>query len=105
ALDSTYSRNDVADILADLSGACEMVAIESDLSNFDAQVRDKGNALYDRILKTARNPGPELERHRDFLRGLGITAEELNPMVWCTPKDEAWAAELFRTNQLSSSRT
>jgi len=105
ALNSTYSRNDVADILADLSGAREKVAIESDLSNFDAQVRDKGNALYDRILKTARNPGPELERHRDFLRGLEISAEELKPRVWCTAEDEAWANEFFRENQVSSIRT
>jgi len=105
ALNSTYSRNDVADILAALCGARERVAFEGDCSNLDPELADRGKKVYERLISTGPEPKPELDRHREFLRALGISADQLQPIVWTTQEDEAWAEEIFRKNQLDSGRT
>jgi len=105
ALNSTYSRTDVADILAKLCGARERIAFEGDCSNLNPQLAAQGKKVYERLISTGPEPKPELDRHRDFLQGIGISADELNPIVWTTQDDESWAEATFKKHRLDRERT
>jgi ADP-heptose:LPS heptosyltransferase len=45
------------------------------------------------------------ERHKDFLRGIGVNVSSLQPIVWTTTEDERFADELFTKHNLQRGKT
>ena len=62
-------------------------------------------ASYTDIIPTSNRQKPELERHCDFLRGLGADVSSLKPQVWITDEDEQFAEKTFKKYDLRPERT
>lgn len=105
SLNSVFSREPLTDVFAIEAGAGSRVAFEGNLTNISTELRHKHNQFYTQLLPDDGEHKLELERHRDFLRGLGIDAQPLKPMVWTTPDDESFAEEFFKKNGLEQEST
>jgi ADP-heptose:LPS heptosyltransferase/tetratricopeptide (TPR) repeat protein len=104
-LNSVYSRSGITDFAAYASQAPERVAFFGGLENMSAEAREQNNRVYTRLIPSDPPHLPELERHRAFLRGLGIDAPSLLPQIWTTAEDERVADELFQASGLDPQRT
>jgi glycosyltransferase involved in cell wall biosynthesis/ADP-heptose:LPS heptosyltransferase/Flp pilus assembly protein TadD/predicted O-methyltransferase YrrM len=104
-LNSVYSRDPLADFIAIGSGARRSVVIEGDLSNMPSEMHERNNSLYTTVIPSPGSGKNELERHLDFLAGLGIHLENLAPTAWITPDDDRFADGLFRENGLDPGHT
>ncbi len=105
SLNSVYSREALTDWFALKCGAKRSVAHEGNLCNISRDIRDANNRLYTEVLPSGEEHKPELVRHEDFLRGLGVEATGLQPMVWIRPSDEEYAEQIFRDYRLDSEGT
>ncbi|MBW2557920.1 MAG: polysaccharide pyruvyl transferase family protein [Deltaproteobacteria bacterium] len=105
ALNSVYSREPLTDVFAIESGARERIAFDGNLCNIPAEIRDRHNQFYSRLLPSSEEHKPELERHRDFLKGLGIDVPSLHPIMWTTSEDEKFADDFFTSNDLQPRKT
>jgi len=105
SLNSVFSREPITDVFAIECNAEERIAIEGNLTNISAELRDEHNQLYTRLLMSSGEHKLELERHRDFLKGLGINVRALQPIVWMTPEDEKFADSFFQKNNLNPDKT
>lgn len=105
ALNSVYSPKPVTDILTIGSVAKEKIGLEGDLSNIPADFRQKSKNQYTKLIKSDGIYKSELERHRDFLQGLGISSTELRPVIWLTEEDEEFANNYFETNGIDPEKT
>ncbi|MDD2338360.1 MAG: glycosyltransferase family 9 protein, partial [Geobacteraceae bacterium] len=104
-LNSVFSREALNDFFAIGSFAPERIAMHGDESNIRADLRDENNSAYTRIVSTGGAQKTEMERHRDFLQGLGISAPALQPLIWTTLEDERFADEFFSRNGLDPQKT
>jgi ADP-heptose:LPS heptosyltransferase len=104
-LNSVYSRDLLADFFAANSGAQERIALMGDLSNTSEEVRETYNRLYTSILTSAGEHKPEIDRHQDFLRGIGITGERLKPSVLMFPDDIAFSDRFFKEQGFEPEKT
>lgn len=104
-LNSVFSRDALTDYFAIGSFAPERIALHGDESNIREGLRDENNSAYTRIIDIEGSPKSEMERHRDFLRGLGIDAPPLQPLVWTTDEDERFAEEFFLRHSLDPQKT
>lgn len=104
-LNSIRSRERLADELTLAFAAARHVAIASDLNNTTEAAREAFHRRYEQVIPTPEAHRPELERHADFLRGLGITASALRPVVWTASADEALADAFFGQQQLNPAKT
>ena len=104
-LNSVYSRDMLADTLGLGSAALHTIAMEGDLSNMTAEIREHHNHHYAQIVASPGANKCELERHRDFLAGLGKFTEELVPSAWITADDIAWVDKFFTDNGLKQEKT
>ena len=87
-LNGTYSRSILSDFLSFAAGAPATVALEGDLSNISQEDRKAGNNVYSTLVPSPGQHKPELERHRDLLKGIDIdAAEPLTPKLWLSPED------------------
>jgi ADP-heptose:LPS heptosyltransferase/glycosyltransferase involved in cell wall biosynthesis len=105
SLNSVYSREHLTDLLALEGGAGERIALYGDLCNISEDARNRHNGFYNRLIPSNGGWKLEIERHRDFLMGLGIAAPELEPVIWLTAEDERFADEFFRKDNLESNKT
>ena len=106
ALNSVYSREPLTDVFTIGCNAIQKVAFNSHHCNYmTLRDRDRINPFYSILLPGDVPHKPELERHRDFLRGIGIDALSLQPMVWTAPDDEKFAEKFFRTENLRPEKT
>jgi ADP-heptose:LPS heptosyltransferase len=105
ALNSLYSRDPLYDLFAINSGARTSIAFNGNLCNIAADVRDKNNVHYTKIITDNGEHKAELERHRDFLEGIGISVSKLEPTIWLKPEDEEFAEKFFKDNNLGAEST
>jgi len=105
SLNSVYSREALTDWFAIKCGAERRIAFNGSLCNISAELRDMHNQFYTDLLPSHGTHKLELERSKDFLRGLGIEAADLQPMVWTTAEDETFAEKFFHDNGLSAGNT
>ena len=105
SLNSVFSSEPITHIFATECGAGERIAIEGDLCNISAELRQKYNQSYTKLLPSAGEHKPELARHRDFLKGLGVDVPLLEPLVWTSQEDENFAKEFFEKNNLKPENT
>ena len=104
-LNSVYSREPLTDDLALNSGAVETVAFDGDfLNGMTPQLRSINNPRYSRIIDSPQERMPEIQRHEEFLRGVGMETASLSPVMWLSAADEAWADSFFSQNRISAER-
>lgn len=92
-LNSTWATHGLADI-RELEFIPRRVALRN--------VRD---VLYTDIIPTDTGFKPELDRHCDFLKGLGINVTTLKPKVWMTCDDQLFVEKIFKEFKLKKNRT
>lgn len=105
SLNSVYSREPLTDWFAIKCGAKQRIALNGSLCNISTELRDMHNQFYTDVLPSPGAHKLELERHKDFLRGLGIEVACLQPMIWTRPEDEDFAERIFQDNRLDPART
>jgi ADP-heptose:LPS heptosyltransferase/predicted O-methyltransferase YrrM/sulfatase maturation enzyme AslB (radical SAM superfamily)/SAM-dependent methyltransferase len=104
-LNSVYSRDMLADFFSTHSGAQERIALRGDLVNTSTEEREAYNRLYTSILTSAGEHKPEIGRHQDFLRGIGITDERHKPSMWTFPDDSAFSDRFFKEQGFEPEKT
>jgi ADP-heptose:LPS heptosyltransferase len=72
AIQPTYSREYMADMLTRSSGAEEIIGFDCDLSNILPAQKDISDRWYSRLIKTESEQRMELTRNADFIRSLGL---------------------------------
>lgn len=105
ALCSIYSRDPLYELFAVKSGAIKLITLGGDLCNIEVEVRDQFNRYYTQIIPSEGDLKPEIERHKDFLEGLGIDSLRLHPLIWTNAEDDAFADAFFQANNLSPERS
>jgi ADP-heptose:LPS heptosyltransferase/glycosyltransferase involved in cell wall biosynthesis len=101
-LNTVYSREVLTDLLALESRGRASVAYAGDAVNAPRQILEANNQRYGRLVPGSPGRKPELERHRDFLSSLGVTAPPLAPRVWLGSQDKEWAARTLAEHGLES---
>ena len=104
-LNSVRSRDKFSDDLTLAIPNAQHVAIEGDLDNITPDARSQARAKYELVIPTVPGHQTELQYHASFLRGLGLEAAELKPVVWTTPDDEQLADEFFQQQGLDPLKT
>jgi ADP-heptose:LPS heptosyltransferase/glycosyltransferase involved in cell wall biosynthesis/chemotaxis methyl-accepting protein methylase/Tfp pilus assembly protein PilF len=104
-LNSVRSRDLLSETLTLAHRAANHIAIESDSANIGEADRAEASRMYTRMIPSPEKEKPELDRHRDFLAGLGIKVEKLEPKVWTARDEETLAEAFFKENKLEPKRT
>ena len=105
-LNSVFSREPLTDIFSLDSGAKETIALNGDFANLMTEsFRSQSNPLYSTVIPNNGEYKLELERHGDFLQALGIISPKLQPVIWTTSEDVAFAENFFRENRFDPERT
>ncbi|MEY2407994.1 MAG: hypothetical protein QOF48_664, partial [Verrucomicrobiota bacterium] len=104
-LNSTYSSEALTEFLIHSHRGPEFIGMDGDLSNIGSDDYEAARSLYTRLISSTGSQKTELEHHRDFLAGLDIQVETLEPQIWITPQQEARAAMWFEEHQLEPART
>jgi FkbM family methyltransferase len=104
-LNSTYSRDVLSDRLALAFADARHIAVHSDLSNRSEADRAEAERQYQQIIPTAEGMLGELQRHKEFLKVVGIEAPDLQPLVWTGAEEETLAQAFFRQHQLDPLKT
>lgn len=102
---SVYSRNWLMD---NLVSACQVrwrIGMEGDCCNIRPEQKARSDQWYTHLIASPGTWKPELERHRDFLKGLGCPDEPLEPTLWLGEADETFARRWFEENQVSPAQT
>jgi ADP-heptose:LPS heptosyltransferase len=105
SLNSVYSRGGLTDWFALKCGAAQRIAFDGDSCNIPTEFREMHSRFYTDILPSPGVYKLELERSKDFLRGLDIEPPDLQPMIWMRPEDEAFARRLFEDSGLDPAAT
>lgn len=71
AIQSTYSREYMGDMLTRSSGAKERIGYECDLSNILPEQKLISDPWYTKLIKSSKPSLMELQRNAEFVRGLG----------------------------------
>ena len=102
---TVYSRDIICDRMVAASGAGLRVGMHGNLCNISEELRAQHNQWYTHLLSSPGQRKSELERHIDFLHGIGCDVDELKPHIWLTPEDEAFADEWFEQHGLHPQET
>jgi len=105
ALNSVYSREPETDLLASQCGARIRIALDGDLCNLSPDQKQRGDKGYTKLICSNKEDLPELERHHEFLQGIGVNAPPLTPCVWTTQDDALFAESFFTSNNLKPEST
>ncbi len=105
ALNSVYSREPLTDAFTIACEAKERIAFHGNLCNISGELRDEHNKYYTHILPDNQESKLELDRHKDFLKGIGIEVSTLQPTVWLTSADEQFADSYFSDHDLQPEKT
>jgi len=105
ALNAVYSRDVICDLIVAASGARLRIGMHGNLCNISEELRAKHNQWYTDLLPSEGQRKSELQRHVDFLHGLGCKVDKLTPQLWLRPQDEAFADEWFGRESLRPEET
>ena len=104
-LNTLFSRTPLADLFAVAAKARISVAQEGDLFNIPESSRSRNNGYYTHLLPNVGAMKSELQRHRDFLAGIGIASDDLELPFWLFPEDVTSVDQLFRESGLIPEKT
>lgn len=105
AFNSIFSRELLSDYLTINSGAINKIAHEGDLSNILKAQKEENNKLYTKLIKTNPLSVSELERHTDFLTGIGVANHKPEATIWLNEEDSSFAENVFSTSELNGEKT
>ncbi len=105
AINSVFSRDVIADFLTLCTKTKIKIAHQGDLSNMLKEEWEKNNKSYSKLIPINSASLTELERHHDFLTGIGIECDNLTPSIWLTEEDHNYADKVFSENNLESKKT
>lgn len=94
------SREPQAEAIVARCEAPTRIALHSDTANATSAQIANFDSSYTRLVATPEEPGCELDRHADFLRGIGVEAGAIRPRVWLTPQDHAEAQAIISSEGL-----
>jgi ADP-heptose:LPS heptosyltransferase/glycosyltransferase involved in cell wall biosynthesis len=103
-LNSVYSRDLLNEFLAMSAGAPARVAFEGDCVNMAPEQHECIKHHYTQIIPNC-NSLNELERHRGFLRGIGIDTASLEVSLFLDETEKKFADSYFEENNLDSEKT
>jgi len=107
-LNSVYSRGVSTELLVLATGAPQRIAISGDATNCAEEDLHTFGKHYTKLIASPGIWKIELERHRDFLAGLGcteITPGTLQPLIWLTSEDERFVDDLIVRHGLMPEKT
>lgn len=104
-LNSTRSRDHFSNEMTQAFRNARHVAIESDLNNISELDHARSLDGYETVIPSPEKRKLELDRHADFLRGLGIQANQLQSVIWTSPDDELLADAFFKQHGLEREKT
>ncbi|TWJ18862.1 glycosyltransferase [Geobacter argillaceus] len=104
-LNAVYSRDFQNYFLALSTQTTQKIACEGDSCNILPEPKVEFDKNFTCIIPNNSNDKTELDKHRSFLRGIEISAQKLNPIVWISQKDEDLAEEFFERMNLDSNST
>ena len=105
AFNSIFSRDFISDYLTENCKAKYKIAHEGDLSNISKELKNQFDKNYSKLIPVNPSSKLELDRHLDFLIGIGITAQSLKPIIWLAEEDNKYAEKLFSENNLETEKT
>lgn len=105
ALNSVYSSEPLTDIFALSSKAREIIKIDGTDENSSDEWKNQIENLYTKIINFSDAKRLELLKHEEFLKGLSIDSAKLKPKVWLNKKDEKFAEDFFKQNNLTTNKT
>lgn len=100
---TVFSREPLTDLLALQSRARQIIGLRGDATNALPQNWAEANARFTALVESPGNWVPEISRHADLLRGIGVhgvDATELHPQLWTDAADAEFADRLFREHGL-----
>jgi|GEM_PF-1751883 len=95
-LNSVYSREPLTDFLVLASESPVTIALDGNDANCSESYLACANQRYTYIIKSPGKWKHEIQRHIDFLNGLGIHVTDLEPVVWLSKEDQRQAIEFYR---------
>jgi ADP-heptose:LPS heptosyltransferase len=105
-LNSVYSRDPLTDNLVNCN-AKEIIGFNGNSSSgMSENIKKINNKYYTKLIQNKETWKLELDRHKDFLKGIGIeTEKELTPLVYTDKESEKWADKFFEENNLMHGKT
>lgn len=107
AINSIYSSDQIVDIILFTAGAKQTIRIDGNGENFTQQWKwvNSANARATHVIRTGAGWRSEIERHKDFLHGLGVNTTDIKPEMWLSKEDEEFAEKVFSDNGLTPEKT
>jgi ADP-heptose:LPS heptosyltransferase len=105
AINASWSRDSLGDLLVLQSGASETLAHDGDLCNISADEKHRNDCQYRYLAVSAGGQQHELQRHAALLRVIGVTVQELIPQVWLSDDLRRRADHFFESSGLDPERT
>src|SRR5439155_12529089 len=106
-LNTVYSRDPLNDYLSGAVNAPLRIAHAGDTANITPDAKAINDRQYARLVDSPGAWKPEIERHRDLLRALGVEASlaSVMPQIWTDPADAQRARALFEEHGLKAGET
>ncbi len=98
AINSVFSRDAVSDRITLAARADQHIALYGDSVNITVHDWEEANRRYTLLIPHNSEHRTEIQRHSDFLHALGVEHEELQPVVWTSDEDRAFADNFFTEN-------
>lgn len=98
AVNPVYSREDVTDFLALMSGSKETAAFAGDTSNIPAELLAKNNQFYTTLVNADTKKKNELQLYKEFLEVFNINVDSLKPYIQVNEESEIFADKFFENN-------
>jgi ADP-heptose:LPS heptosyltransferase len=105
-LNSVYSRDPFTDNLVNCNAKEKIGFNGNSSSGMSENVRRINNKYYTKLIQSKETWISELDRHKEFLKGIDIEVEEkLTPLVYIDKESEEWADKFFEENNLMHGKT
>jgi glycosyltransferase involved in cell wall biosynthesis/ADP-heptose:LPS heptosyltransferase/ubiquinone/menaquinone biosynthesis C-methylase UbiE len=104
-INSVFSSEPINDIIAFTAGSKHTIRIDGNSENSEQKWINEARRLSTFVINSGAGWRSEVDRHRDFLNGLGIKINNLIREVWLGKEDEKYADNFFIDNGLSPEKT
>ncbi|MHB1687860.1 MAG: glycosyltransferase [Ignavibacteriaceae bacterium] len=104
-INSVFSSEPVNDLLAFTAGAQQTIRIDGNSENSTQKWVNDARELSTFVIKTSEGWTSEINRHKEFLTGLGIEARNITPEIWLSKEDEKFADQFFNENGFNPGKT
>jgi ADP-heptose:LPS heptosyltransferase len=104
-LNSVYSRDPLTDRFLNCNAKEKIGFYGNSSSGMSDNIRKVNNEYYTKLIENKDNWLLELERHKEFLSGIGIEIKEkLIPIVYIDNESEKWADKFLEENKFNKDK-